>query len=207
MLARIALLFSITLLMRLTEPLFHVETESLSMAVSGQSLIILCGGIFLLYKSVTEIHHKIESENPTEEQQAESGNSFASVIIQIVLLDIVFSLDSVLTAVGMVSFADFGRAGALSIMVAAVVIAVGIMLIFSGPISRFVNAHPSVQMLALSFLILISVTLLMEAGHLAHLVIMDTVITELPKGYIYFAISFSLLVEMLNMRVSRRKAD
>jgi predicted tellurium resistance membrane protein TerC len=204
MLARILLLFGISLLMRLTQSLWYIETEWIHLSVTGQSIIILFGGLFLLYKSVTEIHHKIEGEKETVDTSSKR-NSFVWIIIQIVMLDIVFSLDSVLTAVGMISFNDFGEQGALAIMVLAIVIAVAVMLFFSGPVSRFVNQHPSIQMLALSFLILISVTLIIEAGHLSHLRIIGREVSEVPKGYIYFAIAFSLLVEILNMKLNRKK--
>ncbi len=119
-------------------------------------------------------------------------------------LDIVFSFDSVLTAVGLVSFSEFGYVGAMTIMVTAVVLAVMVMLLFSGPVSRFVNDHPTIQMLGLSFLILIGVMLIVEAAHLSSLSIFGTVVGEIPKGYIYFAIAFSLLVEFLNMKLRKK---
>jgi len=206
MLARIGLLFGISLLMRLTKPLFSFHTQWIDGAVTGQSLVILAGGLFLLYKSVTEVHNKLEGE--AQQTVGNKGKSnFWSVIIQIVLLDIVFSFDSVLTAVGMVSFNDYGYVGAMSIMVLAIVVAVLMMLLFSGPISAFVNNHPTIQMLALSFLILIGVMLLVEAAHLAHITIFGQEIHEIPKGYIYFAIAFSLLVEWLNMRLFKRSRN
>ncbi|MDH6312059.1 putative tellurium resistance membrane protein TerC [Parabacteroides sp. PFB2-10] len=203
MLARIALLFGISLLMQLTQPLFHFQTSWIEGAVTGQSLIILAGGLFLLYKSVTEVHDKLEGG--TEESGGPGSRSgFWTIILQIVALDIVFSFDSVLTAVGMVSFRDFGYAGAMTIMITAIVIAVALMLFFSGPISRFVNQHPTIQMLALSFLILIGVMLLVEAAHLSQLVVFGREVNEIPKGYIYFAIAFSLCVEVLNMKLNKR---
>jgi Membrane protein TerC, possibly involved in tellurium resistance len=203
MLARIGLLFGISLLMRLTQPLFSFHTSWIEGAVSGQSLIILGGGLFLLYKSVTEIHHKLEGRVETTSVTSRKSN-FGAIIAQIVLLDIIFSFDSVLTAVGMVSFKDFGYVGAMTVMVTAIVVAVMVMLLFSGPVSKFVNGHPTIQMLALSFLILIGVMLLVESAHLAHLTVWGKEIAEIPKGYIYFAIAFSLLVEMLNMKLSKR---
>lgn len=205
MVARIGLLFGISLLMRLTQPLIHFENRWIEGSITGQSIIILLGGLFLLYKSVTEIHHKLEIDK-SEEIKANSGkNKFWSIIIQIVALDIIFSFDSVLTAVGMVSFNDFGYWGAMTIMITAVVLAVSVMLFFSGPISNFVNNHPTIQMLALSFLILIGVTLLVDAAHLSHLTLWGNEIAEIPKGYIYFAIAFSLLVEVLNMKSGKKK--
>ncbi|MCD7914008.1 MAG: TerC family protein [Tannerellaceae bacterium] len=205
MLARIGLLFGISLLMRLTQPIFSFDTDWMDGSVTGQSLIILAGGLFLLYKSVTEVHHKLEGKEDTPEIKTQSTH-FWSVIAQIVGLDIIFSFDSVLTAIGMVSFKDFGYEGAMAIMILAIVIAVMLMLLFSGPISAFVNGHPTIQMLALSFLILIGVMLLVEAAHLAHLSFWGTTVSEIPKGYIYFAIAFSLLVEILNMKLNRKSA-
>jgi len=205
MLARISLLFCISLLMRLTQPLFSFHYSWMQGSVTGQSLIILLGGIFLLYKSVTEIHHKLEIADDEQINTNTKSNKFWSIILQVVALDIIFSFDSVLTAIGMVSFNDFGYGGAMTIMITAIVVAVSIMLFFSGPISNFVNSHPTIQMLALSFLILIGVTLLIDAAHLAHLNILGTEVNEIPKGYIYFAIAFSLLVEILNMKLSKKK--
>jgi predicted tellurium resistance membrane protein TerC len=179
MFIRIALLLSITWVMGLTRPLFNV----LSRDVSGRDMILLVGGLFLIAKSTREIHEKLEGE----ESSSAGGRSvgFAGVIVQILLLDIIFSLDSVITAVGMVS--------EVSIMIAAVVIAVGVMLVSAGGIGTFVERHPTVKMLALSFLLLIGVSLIAEgAGQ------------HIPKGYIYFAMGFSVFVEMINIRVRSR---
>lgn len=203
MLFRIGLLFCISWLMKLTQPIFTFDTRFIDGSISGQSIIIFVGGLFLLYKSVTEIHHKLEGVD-------ESGNisakkvGFTAVIVQIVALDIVFSFDSVLTAVGMVSFEEFGYIKAMTIMVTAVVSAVLVMLAFSGPISKFVNEHPTIQMLGLSFLILIGVMLLAESAHLSNLEIFGTTVGAIPKGYIYFAIFFSLIVEVLNMKLGKK---
>lgn len=202
MLFRILLLFCISLLMQLTKPILSFDTAYFDGSISGQSLIILCGGLFLLYKSVTEIHHKLEGEE--DHHSGAKKNGLVSVIVQIVALDIVFSFDSVLTAVGLVSFNEFGYEGAMVIMVTAVIISVMIMLLFSGPVSRFVNTHPTIQILGLSFLILIGVMLLLEAAHLSHISLFGTVVGEIPKGYIYFAIAFSLLVEFFNMKMRKR---
>lgn len=203
MLCRIGLLFGISLLMQLTKPLFSFSTSWVSGIVSGQSLIILLGGVFLLYKSVTEIHDKFETSDETSGLKSKR-NSFWAIIAQIVALDIVFSFDSVLTAVGMVSFREFGYGGAMAIMVSAIVIAVMVMLFFSGPVSKFVNTHPTIQMLALSFLILIGLMLILESAHLSKLNVFGAEVGEIPKGYIYFAIAFSLLVEFLNMKLRKR---
>jgi predicted tellurium resistance membrane protein TerC len=179
MVMRILLLLSLSWIMRLTAPLFPL----LGQEISGRDLILILGGLFLLGKSTTEIHNKLEGEEEGVERKAVS---FASVIIQITLLDIVFSLDSVITAIGMVD--------QIGVMITAVVIAVGFMLVFAGPISNFVHKHPTVKMLALAFLLLIGVTLVAE-GFEQHI----------SKGYIYFAMAFSVLVEMLNLKM-RSKA-
>ncbi|MBM3776577.1 MAG: TerC family protein [Acidobacteria bacterium] len=179
MLSRIALLFSITWVMGLTRPLFGVRGEDFS----GRDLILLIGGLFLLAKATHEIHTQIEGAGE-EGRGGAVGASFLGVLAQILLLDLVFSLDSVITAVGM--------AEQVSIMVIAVMAAVGVMMLSSGAISDFVNRHPTVRMLALSFLVLIGVTLLAE-GFDRHI----------PKGYVYFAMGFSVMVEMLNLRLRR----
>ena len=204
MAGRIGLLFGVSALMKLTQPIWSANVGWASFAINGQSIIMLLGGLFLLYKSVSEIHHKLEeNSNAPAAKQGRQG-SIAGIVAQILLLDLVFSVDSVLTAIGMVSFSEFGYGGAMCIMVAAIVATVLIMLFFSAPVSRFVNTHPSVQMLALAFLILIGVTLLVEAGHLARLVVAGNAIGAVPKGYVYFAIAFSLGVEMLNLRMKKK---
>jgi len=180
MFIRIALLFSLTWLMGLTAPLFTV----LGNEISGRDLILLSGGLFLLWKSTMEIHEKLEGDEG--HIVAAAGATFGAVIVQILLLDIVFSLDSIITALGMAS--------QLFVMVTAVVIAVGFMMVFSGKISAFVEKHPTIKMLALSFLLLIGVAL-----------IGDGLDMHIPKGYIYFAMAFSVMVEMLNLRMSRGK--
>jgi len=178
MLMRIALLFSITLIIKLTAPLFTVLGEE----ISGRDLVLIVGGLFLLTKSTREIHERLEGEE--SETSVKVRPSLASVLIQIMFLDIVFSLDSVITAVGM--------AEDLGVMVAAVVIAVGFMMVFAGPVSDFVDRHPTVKMLALSFLLLIGLAL-----------IADGLNQHIPKGYIYFAMAFSVGVEMLNLRMRK----
>lgn len=179
MLTRIALLFSIVWLTKLTVPLFTV----LHNEISGRDLIFIIGGLFLLAKSTFEIHEKLEGAGGKAARQS-GASSFTGIIVQIILLDIVFSLDSVITAVGM--------ANLLGIMVAAVVIAVGFMLLFAGYISNFVERHPTLKMLALSFLLLIGITL-----------IADGLGQHIAKGYIYFAMAFSVFVEMLNLKIRK----
>ena len=180
MLTRIALLFSLAWMMTLTEPLFTIGRN-----ISGRDLILIGGGLFLIWKSVHEIHSALEGEEEHGEVKAVAA-SFGSVITQIAIIDIVFSLDSVITAVGMVD--------QVSIMVIAIVVAVGVMLVAAGPISAFVERHPTIKMLALSFLILIGVALIGEGWDL-----------HIPKGYIYFAMAFSVAVEMLNIRMRSRR--
>jgi predicted tellurium resistance membrane protein TerC len=176
MITRVLLLFSLAWIIRLTHPLFTLWGTSLS----GRDLILILGGLFLIAKSTHEIHDKLEGEEGHGSKRVAA--SFASVIIQIMLLDIVFSLDSVITAVGMVD--------ELWVMVAAVIVAVLIMMWSAEPISAFVHRHPTVKMLALSFLLLIGVSLLLEGfGH------------HIPKGYIYFAMGFSVFVEAINLRI------
>jgi len=181
MLARIVLLFSLSWIMRLTVPLFTVLRQE----ISGRDLILILGGLFLLTKSTREIHDRLEGG---EEDVNATAASFAGVIFQVLLLDIVFSLDSVITAVGMVD--DIG------IMVAAVVVAVVFMMGFAGPISTYVEKHPTLKMLALSFLLLIGVTLVAEG--------LDQ---HIAKGYIYFSMAFAVMVEMLNLRTRPGRPD
>ncbi len=203
---RIILLFGITWVMSLKNSFFDFDWGFMSGGISGQSLIVFGGGLFLLYKSVSEIHHKLEGEE--EGTTGKASNSLSGAIIQIALLNIVFSFDSILTAVGLVSSAEppagFGSAGALEIMVGAIIISIIIMLIFAGPVSKFVNEHPTIQILGLSFLILIGVMLLAEGSHLADLKFFGgTEVHSIPKGYLYFAIFFSLFVEFLNLKMKK----
>jgi predicted tellurium resistance membrane protein TerC len=181
MVTRIILLFSISWVIGLTAPLFTVFQQE----ISGRDIILLVGGLFLIAKSTHEIHQRLEGEE--KHASAAAATTFTSVIIQILLLDIVFSLDSVITAVGMVDD--------ISIMISAVVISVLFMMAFAGPIGRFVERHPTVKMLALSFLLLIGMTLIAE-GFDQHI----------PKGYIYSAMAFSVFVEMLNLKAKKPKA-
>lgn len=179
MLARLALLFSLTWIMGLTEPWFVVFGQE----ISGRDLILLGGGLFLLAKSTHEIHNSLEGES--SDQQGVKAASFMSVMVQIAILDIVFSLDSVITAVGLVD--------EIGIMVVAIVLAVLVMMIAARPIGDFVDQHPTIKILALSFLILVGVTLMSEAFDV-----------HVPKGYVYFAMAFSVAVEMLNIRLRKR---
>jgi predicted tellurium resistance membrane protein TerC len=176
MLTRIALLFSIVWLTRLTKPWFYVGPQS----VSGRDLILFLGGLFLLAKSVLEIHHTLEGVS--DQRTTRVYANFAMIITQIAVIDIVFSLDSVFTAVGL--------ANEVPIMVAAIVIAIIVMMLVSGSIAAFVDRHPTIKVLALAFLILVGVALIAESFHF-----------EIPKGYLYFAMAFSVSVEMINLRL------
>jgi predicted tellurium resistance membrane protein TerC len=177
---RILLLMSIVWIMGLTQPLF----SALGREISGRDLILIGGGLFLLTKATREIHHKLEGEE--SDRSARAFVSFGAVIVQIMLLDIVFSLDSVITAVGV--------ADHLTVMILAVVIAGAFMIAAAGPVSDFVSRHPTVKVLALSFLLLIGMSLIAEGMH-----------QHIPKGYIYFAMGFSIFVEMLNLRVKAKQ--
>ncbi|HLU30432.1 MAG TPA: TerC family protein [Acidimicrobiia bacterium] len=182
MVMRILLLLAISWVIGLTEPLFGLFGQE----ISGRDLILIGGGLFLLGKATFEIHENLEGEEHKEARR--EVTSFASVITQILLLDIVFSLDSVITAVGM--------ADEVAVMIAAVVISIGVMLVAAGPIAGFVNRHPSVKMLALSFLLLIGFSLVAEGWEL-----------HIPKGYVYFAMGFSVFVEALNLRIRARRVE
>lgn len=203
MITRILLLFSVSYLIALKEPFWSIQNSWLSVGFTGQSIILFLGGLFLLFKSTREIHHKMEhaTEDNKTEAKPKKMFSFSSIIVQIIMIDIVFSFDSILTAVGMTN----GVPGALTIMIIAVVISMIIMMIFANTVSTFVNNNPTIQMLALSFLILIGFMLIAEGAHLSHLEIFNKSVGTIPKGYLYFAIAFSLGVEVLNMRIRKTK--
>jgi predicted tellurium resistance membrane protein TerC len=191
MVTRILLLLAIGWIMGLTRPLFTIGFMGEAGEISGRDLILFIGGLFLIAKSTWEIHDKLEGQEHGQ-GAGKAAASFGTVIVQILLLDIVFSLDSVITAVGMVQTAPDAKWVGLTIMIAAVILAIGVMLAFAGAISRFVDRHPTVKMLALSFLLLIGVVLVSEAFDV-----------HVPKGYIYFAMAFSLGVELLNLRLRK----
>jgi len=206
---RVILLFGITWVLGLQEALFDVNVNFFSAHITGQSIIVFAGGLFLLYKSVSEIHHKMEGEEDSE--KAKAGNTITGAIVQIALLNLVFSFDSILTAIGLISMkpvneGGFGPTGALEIMILAIVISIGIMMAFAGPVSKFVNKHPTIQILGLSFLILIGVMLIAEGSHLAHFKFgKDVEIGTIPKGYLYFSIFFALMVEFINLKMQKSK--
>jgi len=182
MISRILLLLSITWVMKLNDALFTI----LSNEISGRDLILICGGLFLLTKSTHEIHHTMEDQDSPQHDNGNATVTFGSVLLQVAVIDLVFSLDSVITAVGL--------ADEVQIMILAIVISVGIMMLSATAIGNFVDEHPTVKMLALSFLILVAVTLVAEG--------LDF---HFPKGYIYFAMAFSFFVEMLNLRIRKNK--
>jgi predicted tellurium resistance membrane protein TerC len=188
LITRILLLCTLAWMIRLQSPLFHLPTFGIAReahGVSGRDLILLAGGLFLIAKATHEIHSKLEGEDGEATQRL--APSFASVIIQILLLDIVFSLDSVITAVGM--------ARQLGVMIAAVVLAVIFMLVFSGQLNAFIHRHPTLKMLALSFLLMVGLMLVADAFH-----------KEIPRGYVYFAMAFSVGVEVLNLRIRAKSS-
>lgn len=204
--SRIVLLFMISWIMQLITPIFRwsdlglgIGTEWLEKheevdVVSWKDLVLLAGGLFLLWSSVREIHHKMEGHADDHHADQGTGVTFSSVIVQIGLLDIIFSIDSVITAVGMVHSGEGAHPGGIYVMITAIVIAVLVMMFFAGPVSAFVEKHPTVKMLALSFLLLIAVMLIADAAG-----------THIEKGYIYFAMGFALMVEFFNLRSAAKR--
>ncbi|HEY1052678.1 MAG TPA: TerC family protein [Prosthecobacter sp.] len=184
MITRILLLLSITWVMQLKHPLFAVMGHE----ISGKDLILILGGLFLLYKATVEIHHKVEGHAEEEKKTGKGKAALGAILVQIAILDIVFSLDSVITAVGMVDH--------VTVMIGAVLISVGFMMVFAGSVSNFISAHPTVKMLALSFLLLIGTTLVAEGFHV-----------HFSKNYVYFAMAFSIFVETLNIRMKKKAAS
>ena len=203
MVLRVVLLFGISYLVAAQSALFEwgEEGSPWHAAPSLQSVILFAGGLFLIYKATTEIHHKLEgaSLDPAEgiAESNKSYSSFSSVLVQITLINVVFSFDSILTAIGLTDV--------LWVMIVAVIISVVIMMLFANPVGRFVNRHPTVQMLGLTFLVLIGFMLIAEGAHLGHVVLAGQEVGAIPKGYLYFAIFFSVTVEFLNMRLRKPK--
>ncbi|CAI8277858.1 MAG: Uncharacterised protein [Polaribacter sp. SA4-10] len=201
MFLRIILLFGISYIIAMKAPFWTIDLPWIQAGVTGQSLILFAGGLFLLYKSTQEIHHKVEgNEEELDKGTPQKGYTLKQAILQITLINIVFSFDSILTAVGMTN----GVNGAMSIMVVAVILSMGIMLLFANPVGEFVSKHPTIQMLGLAFLILIAFMLIAEGAHLSHANIFGQTVGIIPKGYLYLAIAFSLGVEMLNMRIRKK---
>ena len=202
MFIRIGLLFGISFLIAMKAPWFSFDLGWFSAEITGQAMILLLGGLFLIYKRTKEIHEKVDHKGEEEKSmKTEATKSFGNVIIQILLIDLIFSVDSILTAVGMTN----GVEGALYIMVTAVIISVGVMLLFAVPVGNFVNVNPSIQVLGLAFLILIGFMLITESMHLSNASLAGQHVGVVPKGYLYFAITFSLAVEFINMKMRKKK--
>lgn len=201
MITRVLLLFSISYLIALKDPFWSINLSWFQVDLTGQSIILFSGGLFLMYKSTKEIHNKVQVDPIEENKKSGKIPSLSKIIIQIILIDIVFSFDSILTAVGMTNGID----GALAIMIIAVIISMMVMMLFANSISTFVNDNPTIQMLAFSFLLLIGFMLIAEGAHLSHMKIFNNSVGAVPKGYLYFAIAFSLTVEALNMKIRKNK--
>ncbi|MBS7232956.1 TerC family protein [Flavobacterium psychroterrae] len=201
MFMRIALLMGISYLIAMKATIFSIDWGWFEGDFTGQALILFFGGLFLIYKSTKEISEKVDHKGDEEKTIGTvAKKSFSNVIVQILLIDLIFSVDSILTAVGMTN----GVEGALTIMITAVIISVLVMMLFAVPVGNFVNKNPSIQILGLSFLILIGFMLITESMHLSGASLAGEHIGAVPKGYLYFAISFSLAVEFINMRIRKK---
>ena len=207
MILRVILLFGIAYIVAMETVLLKIDLSWLKAGITGQSLIMLAGGLFLLYKSTQEIHHKVEGKEEAKSAKPKNTYSLKRAIVQITLINMVFSFDSILTAVGMTTGIDRVETTydeALIVMIIAVVLSMFIMLLFAMPVNKFVSKHPTVQMLGLSFLILIGFILISEGAHMAHFEVFKQQVGVIPKGYLYFTIAFSLGVEALNMRLRKK---
>lgn len=202
MLTRIVMLFGVSFLIALKDPFLKIDWGWFRSDITGQGVILFLGGLFLLYKSTKEIRHKMQPEDDKEMIKSPKVISFSNVIFQIIMIDIVFSFDSILTAIGMTN----GIEGAMIIMIIAVIVSIIIMMVFANPINQFVHQNPTIQMLALAFLILIGFMLIAESAHLSNTFIFNKTVGVIPKGYLYFAIAFSLGVELLNLRAKKKKS-
>jgi len=196
MVFRIVLLFGISILISLQKPFAHFHYTYFNAAPTGQSIILFVGGLFLLYKASNEIFMKLEGEEEHLSANQKKINSIATIVTQIALINLVFSIDSILTAIGL--------SDNMWVMIIAVVASAIIMMAFSGPVGRFVNDHPSLQVLGLSFLIMIGFMLIAEASHDSELSILGNTIGQIPKGYLYFSIAFSLFVEFINIQMKKK---
>ncbi|RIA09809.1 putative tellurium resistance membrane protein TerC [Flavobacteriaceae bacterium MAR_2010_72] len=201
---RIILLFFVSFLIGLNKPFLEIDLSWLTTSVSWQGIILLGGGLFLIFKSTSEIKHKVES--PKEDDlKRKKINTFSQAIVQILLIDFIFSIDSILTAVGMTNNLHQNHNYNLVLMIIAVVISIIVMIAFANPIRKFIDKHPSMQLLGLAFLILIGFMLITEAAHLTHTKFLGNTVGAIPKGYLYFAIAFSLFVEFLSLRIDKKK--
>lgn len=204
MVQRIVLLFFVSFLIALSEPFYTFSNSWLNLALSWQSIILFAGGLFLIYKSTTEIREKVEFPHYDENQlKGKKIKTLSNALVQIMLIDFIFSIDSILTAVGMTNGLHENHYYNLVLMIIAVVISIIVMIGFANPIRKFIDNHPSMQLLGLAFLILIGFMLITEAAHLSHTSIFGNEVGAIPKGYLYFAIAFSLFVEFLNYRFSK----
>ena len=204
---RILLLFGISLLVAMKAPFWFINESWITGGISWQAVILFLGGIFLLYKSTKEIHEKVvDREHDEREVKNHRSTTLTKAIVQITMINIVFSFDSILTAIGMTNGLSPNPTDALIVMIIAVVTSVIIMMVFANPVGTFVNKNPSIQILGLSFLILIGFMLIAEAAHISHLKVFGQEVGAIPKGYLYFAIAFSLMVEFLNLRMAKKKA-
>lgn len=197
---RIIMLMGLTFLIGLKSTLWSFDSDLFSFHLNGQSIILFLGGVFLLYKSTSEIHHKLEGDQDDNKvRTVKAGSKLIGIIIQIALIDLVFSVDSILTAIGLTK--------ELGIMIGAVIISIIIMMVFAGPVGRFINKHPTIQMLGLAFLLLIGFMLIVESAHLSQVRIGEEEVGTVPKGYLYFAILFSVLVEFLNSKLRKKPSS
>ncbi|KJD31370.1 membrane protein [Tamlana nanhaiensis] len=202
---RIILLFFVSFLIGLKEPFYTVNLSWFHAAISWQALILFVGGIFLIYKSTSEIHEKVELPKHDENHlKKKKVQSLKQAITQILLIDFIFSIDSILTAVGMTNGLHPNHNYTLVLMIIAVIISIFIMIGFANPIRKFIDSHPSIQLLGLAFLILIGFMLITEAAHLSHTKLFGNEVGAIPKGYLYFAIAFSLFVEFLNFKTVKK---
>ncbi|MGA1226461.1 MAG: TerC family protein [Tamlana sp.] len=203
---RILLLFFVSFLIGLKTPFYTINLTWLRIAISWQAIILFVGGLFLIYKSTSEIHEKIETPKHDENTfNKKKLKSLSQAIFQILIIDFIFSIDSILTAVGMTNGLHPNHNYNLVLMIIAVIISIGIMIGFANPIRKFIEEHPSMQVLGLAFLILIGFMLITEAAHLSHTRLFNNEVGAIPKGYLYFAIAFSLFVEFLNFRIKKKK--
>ncbi|MAX70191.1 MAG: hypothetical protein CMC76_03685 [Flavobacteriaceae bacterium] len=206
MVQRIVLLFFVSFLIGLSEPFYTIDTDWLHLAISWQALILFLGGLFLIYKSTSEIREKVESPKHDEDSmKSKVIKSLKQAIVQILIIDFIFSIDSILTAVGMTNGLHPNHNYTLVLMIIAVIISIAVMIGFANPIRKFIDRNPSMQILGLAFLILIGFMLITEAAHLSHTEFFGKSVGAIPKGYLYFAIAFSLFVEFLNFKTVKKK--
>jgi predicted tellurium resistance membrane protein TerC len=204
MVQRIILLFFVSFLVGLSTPFYNLETSWLELHISWQAIILFAGGLFLIYKSTSEIREKVTyPEHDKDEIKGKKIKSLSNAIVQILIIDFIFSIDSILTAVGLTNGLHPNHNYTLVLMIIAVVISIGIMIGFANPIRKFIDTNPSIQMLGLAFLILIGFMLITEAAHLSNTEFFGNKVGSIPKGYLYFAIAFSLFIEVLNSRINK----